>query len=77
VHWEGAKVAGMEGSEKCFGTFFNLGVRGRIIDHPSFGCKMYTPNTRHESSITPTREPAAIKLAKEMKAVGRNHNVNI
>jgi hypothetical protein len=54
----------MEGSEKLFSTFLNVGVCGQIVDHPSFGCNMYTPNTVQERSITPTREPATIKLAK-------------
>jgi hypothetical protein len=57
---KGAKVAGMEGSDKCFETFVNLGrvklassrhcrpwkfwvqnVYHRIVDHGSFGCKIY------------------------------------
>jgi hypothetical protein len=77
VHFEGEKVAGMDESEKCFGTFLNVGVCGWIVDHPSFGCNMYTPNTGHGSLITPTQEPTAIKLAKETKVVGRTHDVKI
>jgi hypothetical protein len=46
---KGAKVAGMEGSDRCFETFVNPGrvklassrSRGGIVDHKSFGCKMY------------------------------------
>jgi hypothetical protein len=47
------------------------------MDHPSFGWNMYTQNTGNESSIKRTQEPAAIKLAKEMKALGRTHDVKI
>jgi hypothetical protein len=41
-----------------------LGVWGLIVEHRSFGCKMYTPNMGHQSLITLVCEPVSIKLAK-------------
>jgi hypothetical protein len=46
---------------------------GRIVDHRSFGRKMYTTHTGHESSMAPTQEPAAIKFTNyenERRSVG-------